>query len=52
MDALSVAVDAVTPYLIFLAMGWLIVRARLAREHFLRELNQFIFATLYPITMF
>ena len=51
-NALSVAVDAVTSYLIFLAAGWLIVRARLAREGFLQELNQFVFVTLYPITMF
>ena len=52
MEALSVAVSAVTPYLIYLAAGWIFVRCGLAREDFLAQLNQMIFRCFFPITMF
>ena len=52
MDALTVAINAVAPYLIYLSMGLFFRKSGLIKESFLLELNQVIFSCFYPITMF
>lgn len=52
MDAFLVAVNAVTPYLIYLGLGYLFKKAKLMDEAFYNKLNQVIFRSFFPITMF
>lgn len=52
MGAFVVAVNAVTPFLVYLCLGWLSRRSALVKEAFLQEMNQFVFRCFFPITMF
>ena len=50
--AFVVAVNAVTPFLVYLTLGWFARKSGLVREPFLQEMNQFVFRCFFPITMF
>lgn len=52
MGAFVVAVNAVTPLLVYLTLGWFARKSGLVREPFLQEMNQFVFRCFFPITMF
>ena len=52
MDAMNTAVNAVLPYMIYLVFGWILRTAGIMDEPFLKKLNQAIFLSLFPITMF
>ena len=47
-----VAVNAVMPFVIYLALGALAVKAHLADEDFMNRLNKFTFKLLFPLLMF
>lgn len=52
MEALTVAINAVVPYLIYLSLGYLFKKWKIIEEEFYLKLNQIIFMAFYPITMF
>ena len=47
-----VAFNAVMPFVIYLALGYFTVRARLTDEAFMDKLNKFTFKALFPLLMF
>ena len=52
VEAFSVAAGAVIPYLIYLALGFLLKQGKILDEAFASRLNQVIFQAFYPVTMF
>ncbi|NLD83816.1 MAG: AEC family transporter, partial [Clostridiales bacterium] len=52
LDSFGIAFNAVVPFLVYLALGFLIVRTRLADRQFMNELNKVTFRVLFPILMF
>ena len=47
-----VALNAVVPFVIYLAVGALAVRIRLADVEFMNRLNKFTFKLFFPLLMF
>ena len=47
-----VAVDAVMPFVIYLALGYFAVKGGLADTGFMNRLNRFSFKLFYPLLMF
>lgn len=47
-----IAFNAVMPFVIYLALGYAVVRGRLADEDFMNRLNKFTFRLFYPLLMF
>lgn len=52
MNSLIISVNAVFPFLAYLAFGAFLKRSKIVNEPFLDQLNQFVFVALFPITMF
>lgn len=52
MDSFYVAVTAVTPFLIYMGLGWLLRRTGLVDEPFLHKLNSVSFKVFFPPMMF
>lgn len=52
MDSFYVAVTAVTPFLIYMGLGWLLRRTGLVDELFLHKLNSVSFKVFFPPMMF
>ncbi len=52
LESLSVSVEAVAPFLIYLGLGYFAVRARLTDRDFMQRLNQFVFKLIFPFMTF
>lgn len=52
MESLLLSVNAVVPFFIYIAFGYLVRTVGLASEAFLNKLNQLIFKAFFPIMMF
>lgn len=52
MNSFYVAVTAVTPFLIFMGLGWLMRRVGWVNDMFLSKLNQLSFKAFFPPMMF
>ncbi|MCR4672710.1 MAG: AEC family transporter [Lachnospiraceae bacterium] len=52
MESLRVALNAVVPFIIYLAFGYILRRAGILDEAFAKKINRFIFKGFFPIMMF
>lgn len=52
MESLMISIEAVLPFLIYLAFGFCIKTWNIADEKFLKHLNKVVFAAFFPFTMF
>ena len=52
MDNLIIALEAVTPFVFYIAFGYLSRRLRFTDEDFLKKLNQAVFKLFFPFVMF
>lgn len=52
MESLLVALNAVVPFLCYIAFGYGVREIGLAEESFLKKLNQLVFKAFFPIMMF
>ena len=52
MENLIIAANAVLPFIIYIAFGYVIRSLKVASEEFLRKLNQIVFKCFFPILMF
>ena len=52
MESLIIATDAVVPFMVYIAIGMISVRAGWVKEPFLRELNSVLFKVFFPFIMF
>lgn len=48
----GIAVEAVLPFLIYLGIGYMITRARMADVPFMNRLNGITFEVIFPVLMF
>lgn len=52
MESLFVALNAVVPFLIYIAFGYLVRSTGLVTVDFLKKLNQMVFKAFFPVMMF
>ena len=52
LDSFLIALSAVTPFLIYLGLGFFAVRSKLATASFMQSLNKFTFQVLFPFMTF
>ncbi len=52
LKSFETAVNAVMPFVIYLAVGWLAVRAGMTDRDFMERLNRFAFKVLFPFMTF
>lgn len=52
LQSFIIALEAVLPFLIYLGIGYLIVRTHMADVPFMNQLNRIAFRVLFPILMF
>ena len=52
MENFLVAVNAVVPFIIYMGLGWLVVRTKTADEGFLNKLNSLVFKLFLPLMLF
>ena len=52
MAGLTVAINAIVPFLFYIVFGWGVRHFGLAGEDFLKQLNQLVFRCFFPIMMF
>ena len=52
MNNLIIAVNAVVPFIIYIAFGYAVRNFKVVTEEFLRKLNQVVFKCFFPILMF
>lgn len=52
MESLSVAVNAVVPFLIYITFGYIVRMSGLVDIAFMKKLNQLIFRAFFPVMMF
>ncbi len=52
LASFNIAFNAVMPFLVYLFIGWFIIRAGLADRAFMTKLNQVVFRVLFPFMMF
>ena len=52
LDNFLTAVNAVVPFILYMGLGWLIVRTKTADEAFLNKLNSMVFKIFFPIMLF
>ncbi len=52
MENLIIATNAVVPFMVYIMIGMIAVKAGLVKEPFLRELNGVIFRVFFPFIMF
>ncbi len=52
MNNFIIAVNAVVPFLAYIAFGYGIKLSKMVDEDFMRKLNQMVFKAFFPIMMF
>ena len=52
MSSFFIAINAVTPFLIYISFGYLIRSMHIVDEEFMKKLNNMTFKAFFPITMF
>lgn len=52
MESLLIAINAVMPFLLYMAFGLFISKMGLTDDNFLKKLNQMVFKAFFPVMMF
>ncbi len=51
-ESLRISVEAVSPFLVYLALGYFAVRVRITDRDFMQKLNRFVFTLIFPFMTF
>ena len=52
LNSFLIALNAVLPLMLYLALGFFLVRMHIVQEDFMQALNRFTFRVLFPFMMF